>query len=381
MYEIIQDFNHDIFAEKEGPFVSIYQNTHKSATDVQQDMIAFKNHLRTVEESLRKKYDEKLINTLLEPLRKLKDNKTFWHSNKSAVAIFAMVNDYVIFRLNKEVNEKVIVADSFHTKPLIRHFQTRGTFDVLALDREMFALYTCTQDVCHKVDFEQDTPISKEDVLGTLDDESYLSHASYNGATSHAMYHGHDDSKDVIEKDTERYFRYIDRFINNTYSKPTKRPLVLWTLPEHHGIFHKLSKNKYLLKDGVKLSDKDLNETKVLEKAWEIIEPIYKNEIKSIVERYQQAHAKGLASDNIHEIGKQAIQANIETAIIASDKTIPGKLNNADGTVIQGSLKDPLYDDVLDDLAEHIFNQGGSVFVLDEDDMPTEKGIAAIFRY
>ncbi len=381
LYEIIQDFDHDIFAEKEGPFVSIYQNTHKLSSEIEQDLISFKNHLKTVEGLLLNKYDDDVVEAILQPLRNLKEIKTFWDNNTNAFALFASQKNYVVIRLNNDVIEKAIVADSFHKKPLIRHFQTGGAFDVLTINRESFALYTCTQDVCHKVEFEEGVPIKKEEVLGTLDEEGYLSHASYNGASKEPMYHGHEDSRNVTEVDTERYFRYVDHFINDTYSKATNRPLVLWALPEHQGEFRKLSKNKYLLKEGINQSDKELTEEKVLSKAWEIIKPRYEEEMQQIVDRYQQAYAKGLASDNINEIGKKTIQGNVDTAIIAANRTIPGKLNSVDGTIIGGVIEDPTYDDVLDDLAEHIYHQGGSVYVLDDEDMPTDKGIVAIFRY
>ncbi len=381
MYEIVEDFTHDIFKEKEGPFVSIYQNVHKAPSETQQDIIMFKNHLKTVEASLKEKYDDTLINTILDQIRPLKEEKDFWNTNREAIAIFASRNDYVVFRLNRPVKDKAIVADSFHIKPLIRYFQTRGTFDVLALNRESFSLYTCTQDICHEVSFEPGTPVTKEEVLGYLDEEGYLSHASYNGADSQAMYHGHEDNKNIIEKDTERYFRYVDHFINDTYSKPTNRPLILWALPEHQGEFRKISKNAYLIEEGINHSDNELTEEKVRATAWEVVEPKYKEEIQQIIDTYEHAHAKGLASDNINEIGKKAIAANIDTAIIQSEKTIAGKLNKEDGTIIEGKIKDPMYDDVLDDLAEVIHQQGGKVIVLDEEEMPTDKGIAAIFRY
>jgi hypothetical protein len=283
--------------------------------------------------------------------------------------------------LNRPVKDKAIVADSFHIKPLIRYFQTRGTFDVLTLNRESFTLYTCTQDTCHEVAFEPGTPVTKEEVLGHLDEEGYLSHASYNGADGQAMYHGHEDNKDIIEKDTERYFRYVDHFINDTYSKPTNRPLVLWALPEHQGEFRKITKNKHLIDEGINHSDKELTEKKVRKEAWDVVKPRYKEEIKKIIDTYNHAHSKGLASDNINEIGKKAIAANVDTAIIQAEKTIAGKLNKQDGTIIAGKIKDPMYDDVLDDLAEVIYQQGGTVIVLDEEDMPTDKGIVAIYRY
>ncbi|MEC9485283.1 MAG: hypothetical protein UMR38_05355 [Candidatus Izemoplasma sp.] len=381
MYEIIQDFNHEIFEEKDGPFVSIYQNTHKIPNDVQQDLLTFKNLLKKVEKSLHENYDGDVAEAVLTPLRELKEVNSFWNTNTSAFALLATQNDFVVFRLNKEVKEKAIVADTFHTKPLIRHFQTRGTFDVLTLDREKFALYFCNQDVCHKVVFEEGIPVTKEEVLGTLDKDEYLSHASYNGAGNQAMYHGHEDNKDIIEKDTERYFRYVDHFINDTYSKPTNRPLVLWALPEHQGVFRKISKNKHLIDEGVNHSDKELTTDKIQEEAWEVVKPVYHKEIEELQNRYQHARSKGLGSDNIQDIGKKTIQGNVEAAIITAERSIPGKLNEVDGTILEGKLDNPRYDDVLDDLAEHITQQGGKVYVLKEDEMPTDTGIAAIYRY
>ena len=381
MYKVIENFDHDIFTEKEGPYVSIYQNTHKRPRNVEQDIITFKNHLKTVKESLLKSYKEEEVKKLLEPLYNLEFEKDFWNHNREGFALFANPSDFVVLRLSNKVRERAIVADSFHKKPLIRYLQTRGAFDVLTLSKDNFALYTCTKELCHKVDFENDVAVTKEEVLGTLDESDYLSHASYNGASKEAMYHGHEDTKSIEKKDKERYFRYVDRFIAKTYSNPTKRPLVLWALAEHQGVFRKLSNNEHLVSDGVLQSDKDITESDVLEEAWSIIKPIYDQEIQELIERYKQAHSKGMASDNIHVIGKKLLEGNIETAIISSDKMIPGKVNMIDGSIIEGQLENPTQDDVLDDLAEGIMNQGGQVLVLADDDIPTDTGILVIYRY
>lgn len=381
MYKVIENFDHDIFAEKEGPYVSIYQNTHKRPKDVEQDIISFKNHLKTVKESLLKSYKEEEVKELLEPLYSLEFEKDFWNHNREAFALFANPNDFVIIRLSNKVKERAIVADSFHKKPLIRYLQTRGAFDVLTLSKDSFALYTCTKELCHRVEFEEGTAVTKEEVLGTLDESGYLSHASYNGANKEAMYHGHEDNKSIEKKDTERFFRYVDQFIAKTYSNPTKRPIILWALPEHQGIFRKLSNNAYLLDEGVAQSDKEVQEDTVLEHAWKVIEPTYDKEVEEIIERYQLAHSRGMATDNVHVIGKKLLEGNIDTAIISIDKVLPGKVNKVDGTIIEGQLDDPSQDDVLDDLAEGIIDQGGQVVVLPDDDIPTDSGILAIYRY
>lgn len=43
MYEIVKEFPNKIIFEKEGPFMSLYQSTHKSRPENMQDPIRFKN--------------------------------------------------------------------------------------------------------------------------------------------------------------------------------------------------------------------------------------------------------------------------------------------------------------------------------------------------
>lgn len=381
MIKLIQNLDHSIFKESEGPFISIYLNTHAVTSDVEQDIILFKNHLKTVEESLKKMVGNTQVKLYMEPLKTLYENKTFWHHNQLALAIFSSKNDTVVMRLTQAVKEIAVVSDSLYINPLYRYMQNRGSYDCLALDKEHFELYTCTKEVCKRVPFPTDIQTSKEAIIGKLDEEGYLSHASYDGASTQAMYHGHEDSRAIEEKDLERFFGYIDQVIYKTYSEPTKRPLILWALAEQAGQFRKLSKNKYLIDEGVNHSTKDLSEALVLEKTWPVMETRYQNEIKKTIEKYHNAISKGLASENIHEIGKKIIENNIELAMIQADKTMPGKLNEVDGTVIESKPNVTNTNDILDDMAKRILAQGGKVLVLEESMMPSDKPISAIFRY
>jgi hypothetical protein len=64
------------------------------------------------------------------------------------------------------------------------------------------------------------------------------------------MYHGHGGYKEEAEKDAERFFRVIADAVYENYSKPTGWPLILAALTEHHSLFHKVSKNPFLLLKG-----------------------------------------------------------------------------------------------------------------------------------
>ena len=82
------------------------------------------------------------------------------------------------------------------------------------------------------------------------------------------MYHGHGGAKPEIDKDTEKFFRYIDRYVEETYSKPTKLPLMLVALREHHPTFAAVSSNPYLLKEGIMGEYTAFSLEQLREKTW-----------------------------------------------------------------------------------------------------------------
>ena len=88
-----------------------------------------------------------------------------------------------------------------------------------------------------------------------------------------------------------------------------------------------------------------------------------------------------MGSDKIEEIAKAALAGRVETLFIDADKHIPGEVDHQTGEVKQDNMLDPEIDDLLDDLGEMVLKTQGHVLVIPSDKMPTENGIAAIYRY
>jgi hypothetical protein len=66
---------------------------------------------------------------------------------------------------------------------------------------------------------------------------------------------------------------------------------------------------------------------------------------------------------------------------VASDKHIVARLARNSGKLEQAQLDDGVADDLLDDLAELVLRQDGQVLVLPQVAMPSDTGVAAIYRY
>ncbi len=381
LYEIVNDFPHEIIYETEGPFISLYQPTHRHGPENRQDPIRFKNLIREIENSLKLKYGQSEITSIMKPLNSIAEDNTFWNYTNDGLAILASKDKCIVYKLERPVEELAIVADSFHIKPLIRVFQSADRFYLLGLNRKEFKLYEGTRYGVNEVKFDEDTPTTITEVLGDKLTESYLNPGSYGGVGGQPMFHGHGGRKDEIDIDTERFFRYVDRFVLENFSRPTGLPLMLVTLDEYHSLFKEISHNPLLMENGVKSAYDTFSLENLRDEAWKVMEPFYLDKTKKLVERYEFERSKFFGSDDVAQVARAATQNRVDTLLIESDKVIAGKINKETGRLEEAPLDDPTTDDVLDDLVELVFKSKGNVVLLPKERMPSTTGLAAIYRY
>lgn len=380
-YEIVKEFSDRILFETEGPFISLYQTTHRHSPDNKQDPIVFKKLVNSVEEALGRKYPDTDKERIMKPFYELKEDYTFWNSTADGMCILANPNKCFVYIIREPLKELTAVSESFHIKPLIKFFRSGDRFHVLSLDRSKFTLYEGNRHELKEVDLGPDTPRTIEEVLGDDYTQPQLTHGSHGGTDGTAIYHGFEDKSAEVDKDTEKFFTHVDKVITENYSKPLGIPLILFALPEHQGEFKKISRNPYLGEDGIKHSHKAYDIGKIHEKAREIADPLYNDKINRRINSFEKAKADSQGSEDIKRVGKAAFENRVETVLIESDRIIPGKMKRETGEIIEYDEDIKGYDDILDDIAETVIKNGGEVMVLPNEKMPTKTGIAAIFRY
>ncbi|MCH6199574.1 hypothetical protein MMU07_08290 [Aquiflexum sp. LQ15W] len=68
--------------------------------------------------------------------------------------------------------------------------------------------------------------------------------------------------------------------------------------------------------------------------------------------------------------------------MVEADKIIAIRITNlVTGNTQNKDLDNPIVDDLLDDMGELVIKMGGEVMVLPDDKMPSDTGLAAIYRY
>lgn len=364
--------------------MTLYMPTHRNHPDNLQDPIKFKNLLKQLEESLIKQYSHAECEARLEAFEELASDNDLWNYTLDGLAVFSSKDLFKVVHLPVIVQELVVVADSFHTKPLRKYLQTVDRYQILGLSLQDFHLYEGNRHSVAEIEIGPEIPTTIEEALGKELTEEHLTVASYGGVGSNKgnMMHGQGSRKDELDKDAERFFRSVAKLVHDNFSKNSELPLILAALPEHHNLFHKVSKNPFLLKKGVDVNPTSVSIDELVKRAWEVVEPEYIQRLESFANNYKQANANGLGSDSIEDVAKAVATGRVDTVLLEAGKVIAGKITDTNTGALQtDNLQNPEVDDLLDDIGELVVKMGGQVMVIPPENMPTQSGLAAIFRY
>jgi hypothetical protein len=368
---------------REPPCISLYQPTHRRHPEDRQDPIRYRNLLVELETSLREKYPTRQVRPLMESFQSLARDDRFWNHRTDGLAIFSSPATFELYEFQRPIRELLIVADSFHTKPLMRILQSADRYQVLCLNRSEARLYEGNRDALDPVELT-DFPSTITAALGDqLTEPSHMigsyGESAAKGGT--AVHHDHGSTRDEIELDMFRFFRSIDRGILEHHSRPSGLPLMLAALPEYHEPFRRVSHNPNLMGDGIMLNPDALALDELRQRAWERIEPQYVARLERLKENFNSARTRHAGTGDLSDVAKASVAGKVGTLLVEADRIIPGVVDRSTGAIRPVDAASDHVDDMLDDLCELVLATGGEVVVVPRERMPTDSGLAAIYRF
>ncbi|HAF91943.1 MAG TPA: hypothetical protein DCG67_09335, partial [Pseudomonas sp.] len=108
--DLNRDTLKELLAVRQRPCLSLYQPTHRSFPEREQDPIRFKQLVRQLEDALKQQHCDQ-PETLLAPFRALIDDADFWNNSRDGLAIFAAPGYFKIFRLQRRVAELAVANE------------------------------------------------------------------------------------------------------------------------------------------------------------------------------------------------------------------------------------------------------------------------------
>ena len=377
----------ELMERQTGPCVSLYQPAHRAGTDTrsydQRDVVRFKNLLREAERRLigggaRAREAE----DLLEPARRLLDDLDFWQYQGDGLAVFVAPGAMRSFRVPVRFEELVVVAPSFHVKPLLALLTGDGLFYVLALSQNQVRLLAGTRDHLGEVALP-DGPKSLADALRYDDPERQLQFhtgAPAAGDRRGAMFHGHgtgtDDAKDNILRFCQQVDRAVARFIRDGAA-----PLVLASVDYLTPIYRAASTYPSLLEAGIAGNPEGLRPDELHARAWPLVEPRFRRDRERAAARYRELAGTGRTSREVAEVLPAARDGRVDVLFVAVGVRIWGTFAPDARSVEIGEEAPGRNEDLLNLAAVHTLVNRGTVYAVPPAEMPDEAPVAAVLRY
>ena len=377
-----------LLKKQEDPCISIFLPTSRGGLESPQDQLRLRHQIRDTEnrlllDNLRSTEVEKL----LAPFNSLLEDGIFWLHTVDGLAIFRTLEMLKYYRLPYSFKEQVVVSDHFYLKPLLPLLASGGRFYLLTLSQNAIRLLEGTRFTIQELELPATVPVNLAEALKYEEAENEVSlYSSSSGALvgkggrKAAIFYGqgvgHDDSKDHLL----RYFQQIDRGLHELL-KDERIPMVLAGVEYLFPIYEQANSYPYLLHQGVagnpdKLSSSDLHDA-----AWEVVKPHFEKMQERAFLAYKDNVGTARVSNDIREIIPAAYYGQIDSLFVAIDQELWGQfdpISNIMHVHKEARFRD---DDLLDEAATQTILHGGSVYAVEQEKMPDESMVVALFRY
>ncbi|HCJ35479.1 MAG TPA: hypothetical protein DHV65_14440 [Ktedonobacter sp.] len=374
--------------QQQGPCISLFLPTHRSAMGTQQDLLRLKNQIREVENSLLlSKYHPAEKENLLKPLRALLEDEQFWLHPGDGLAIFRSPEVFHFHHLPVCLQEQVIVSDHFYLKPLLPFLTNDARFYILALSQKDVRLLECTRYSVREVNLPEAVPKSLAEALKYDDPDNQVRyHSSSSGALvgkggrQAVIFHGQgvgiDDAKDNIL----RYFQQIDHGLHELLHNENA-PLVLAGVEYLLSIYRKVNTYPHVLEQGVFGNPDKLKAEDMHRRAMTIEDPRLQKAWQDAAAYYRKYAGSERTSLSVKEVVPAAFYGRVELLFVAIDQEQWGVFDPTANSIHihkEARFND---DDLLDIAATQTLLHGGMVYAVESGKVPDQAPLAAVFRY
>jgi hypothetical protein len=316
------------------PMVSIYLSR-----DISLNMKTFnekwKDALGKVEFYLLKDYTRSFVHTFLEPLKVAPFLETLDHLDKGVIIFFSpVIQGYI--RVQSTMNDLVVVADSFHIKPLLRIKNNERGFFLVTMSSKMINVSVESNGHLYRMESIKNT-VPEEDAntnKSKPDAKDFISHAAAELNKSFALY---------------------------------KMPIILAGVKDHLGHMKKYLNHGMILEDCIVGNVERMKTEELREKCFDLLEPYYRKKERESIEELNIAVKKNHAITYVEDIAVSAVYGKIKKLFVLENKQLWGTINKNTGEVfISPKQSNSHDDDILDDICQLVLAKGGEVVVLKE---------------
>lgn len=375
-----------LLAQTQGnPCVSIYMPTYHVEVELPQNTIRLKNLIREARQELKAAgYTESLIGPMLLPVINLLDRADSWSDSSDGLAIFLTPSSARLYRVPLAVEELVVTGHRFHLKPLFPLLASNNRFYVLTLSKHKVGLYQGSHHALKEVHVRAIPAEIVEEFFGEKPERQHIGNRVGGGPVT--MYHGaggpDEKQRTRLREGMKRALREIDRGLRTVLREETA-PLLLASIEAYLPLYRDVNTYGYLIEDVIVAGSPDhMSERDLHEKSWDVVQPLFTKAQAASLDQYRELSSRdGMASQDAKEIIPAAVFRRVDTLFVAIGQHLWGRYDPATNAVSIHEEHQAGDEDLYDFAAVQTYLNGGTVHALKPENMPTDSGLAATFRY
>ncbi|WP_239121450.1 MULTISPECIES: hypothetical protein [Spirulina sp. CCY15215] len=359
--------------------ISIYSPIERLGIETQQNPIRLKNLVRqAIEKLLALGMREQDAKELLQPIYEL-DNDDFWQHQSDGLAIFLSPHQFHYYCLPIAFPELTVVGDRFHIKPLLQLMSGDGTFSVLALSQNQVRLFQGTRYHLDEVELT-DVPTNIAAALQYDDSEKSLQVHTGSSQGNSGIFHGQGAGNEDRKHDLLSYFRQVNNGLEYFF-KNQQTPLILAGVDYLLPIYHEANTYAHLLPNGITGNPETLTLEELHTQAWQIAQPYFDLAKVSTISHYEELQGSEKTANTLEKVLSAAYFQRVETLFVPINKNVWGVFDPVGNSIQIHPQQETGDEDLLDLAALHTLTNGGTVYAVEQEDVPEHKAIAAILRY
>jgi hypothetical protein len=194
------------------------------------------------------------------------------------------------------------------------------------------------------------------------------------------MYHGHGVGIDDAKERIVEYFQQVDHGLHEVL-RNEQAPLVLAGVEYLLPLYKEAATYAHVVGAGVTGNPDGRRAEELHERAWALVEPLFRKDQQDAVDRYRRYAGTGQAASDLKEVLLAAYYGRVETLFVAVDVQQWGTFDADTQDITMVAEAAPEHEDLLDCAAIHTLLNSGMVYAVTPDNVPADGPIAAVLRY
>jgi hypothetical protein len=376
-------------AEHQAPgCVSVYLPTHPAGREVREDPVHLKNLLREAEKRLADAgFRSSDIDRRLDPVRGRLNDMAYWRHQDQGLALFIADGFHEVIQLPEPPEEMVHVNQRFYLKPLYPLLVENVPFFLLAISKNDVRLFAGDRFGIRQLDLPEGVPADFAEVTAPYVHQRHVEFHTGAGQKGQpgrraAVFHGQGGAGDK-SAEKKLVLEFCQRVSAGIQGKIQRSgdPLILAAAEPIAGIYREANSYPHLLDTVLSGNPDRLQGDQLHQKALEVVEPLWRQDLSSSADRQQQMADSQHASRALPEVLRAVHNDQVASLFVAFDQHAWGTYDPETSETEVHPRRQEGDDDLLDVAARRALLSGSDVYAVPRDQMPQDTDVCATFRF